>query len=91
MSTSKAPMSKMDELLERTKNLSWEDVSGLLKVNQECAEDVEALTLVGRLVSRKIMLKPIIFPLIKAGWRFAHNLRIEDAGPNRFLFFFSIY
>lgn len=88
MSTSKKILSNMDELLEHTKKLSWEDVSSLLKVNKERARNVEALTLVGRLASRKIIPNPMIFPLIKAGWRFAQNLRIEDAGPNMFLFSF---
>lgn len=49
---------------------------------------IEAMTLVGRLASRKIFPKPVIFPLIKAGWRFAPNMHIEVAGPNRFLFSF---
>ncbi|KAB1203085.1 hypothetical protein CJ030_MR8G005521 [Morella rubra] len=89
MSTSKQPLSGMDDLLERTKNLSWEDVSGLLKVNKEIAWDVKALTFVGRLALRKILPKPVLFPLIKAGWRFAPTLRIEYAGPNRFLFSFQ--
>lgn len=75
--------------MEKTKNLSWEDVSVMLKINNDRANDIEALTLVGRLVARKIIPKPVIFPLIKAGWRFAPNLRIEDAGPNQFLFSFQ--
>lgn len=82
-------MGDIEELTEKTKNLSWDDMAGLLKVNSVRAKDFEALTLVGRLVSRKIFPKPIIFPLIKAGWHFIPNLHIEDAGPNKFLFSFQ--
>lgn len=52
-------------------------------------QDFEAKTLVGRLASRKIFPKLVIFPPIMAGWHFAPNMRIEDAGPNRFLFSFQ--
>lgn len=89
MSSSKQPMLDMEELMEKTKNLSWEDMSGILKVNNARATDQEAITLVGRLASRKIFPKSVIFPLIKAGWRFASNLHIEDAGPNKFIFSFQ--
>lgn len=89
MGDSKKPMSDLDELMEKTKNLSWEDVSGLMKVNPGQVTDSEALTLVGRLTARKIFPKPVIIPLIKAGWRFAPNLRIEDVGLNKFLFSFQ--
>lgn len=57
---SKKPLSDMEELMERTKNLSWDDVSGLMKVNIERVTDFEALMLVGRLVARKIIPKPVI-------------------------------
>lgn len=89
MSSSKQPLPGMEELMEKTRNLSWEDVSGLLKMNNERARDFKALTLVGRLAASKIFPKPIIFPLIKADWRFAPNLRIEYVGPNKFLFSFQ--
>lgn len=61
----------------------------LMKVNNERMKDFEELTLVGRLVSRKFIPKSVIFPFIKAGWKFAPNLRIKDVGPNRFLFSFQ--
>lgn len=51
MSKSKQLMIDLEELIERTKNLSWEDVSGLMKVNMDRARDFEALTLVDRLAS----------------------------------------
>lgn len=88
MSSSKQPMGDLEELKEKTNNVSWEDVSKVLKINDDRARDFEALTLIGRLGSRKIFPKPIIYPFIRAGWRFAPNLRIEDVGPNRFLFSF---
>lgn len=88
MGSSKQQLYDVEEYLEK-KNLSWEDISGLLKVNNARAKDFEAVTLVGRLASRKIFPKTLIFPFIKAGWRFAPNMRIEDAGPNRFLFSFQ--
>lgn len=89
MSSSKLPMGALEELMEKTKNLSWEDVSVILKINNVRAREFEATTLVGRLVSRKIFFKPVIFPLIRAGRQFSPNLRIEDAGPNRFLLSFQ--
>lgn len=89
MSSLKQPLCDLEELMQKTKNLSWEDVLGILKVNNDRARDFEAMTLVGRLASRMIFPKLVIFPSIKVGWRFAPNLRIEDAGPNRFLISFQ--
>lgn len=74
--------------MEKTKNLSWKDVLGILKVNNDRAKDVKAMTLVGRLPSGKIFPKLVIFPLIKVAWHFALNLKIEDADPNQFLISF---
>lgn len=67
MSSYKKPMIDMEELMECMKNLSWEDVLGLMKVNTDRATDFEALTLVVRLVARKIIPKPVILPFIKVG------------------------
>lgn len=66
MSSYKKPMIDMEELMERMKNLSREDASGLMKVNTDRATDFEALTLVVRLAARKIIPKPVILPFIKA-------------------------
>lgn len=90
MSSSKQPLPGMEELMEKTRNLLWEDVSRLLKMNNERARDFEAMTLVGRLSARKIFPKPIIFPLIKADWRFAPKLRIEYVKTQQISLFFPI-
>lgn len=54
-SSSKAPMNEMEEIMEPTRNISWEDVSGMMKVNNNQVEDFEALMLVGRLASQKAL------------------------------------
>lgn len=79
----------MEEIIAKTKALSWGDLLGLLKPNRSRAQHIHHATLVGRLVSKKVHPSHIIHPLIRNGWRFVTNMKIEDAGPNRFLFTFT--
>lgn len=43
----------------------------------------------GGLVSKKVYPSQVLHPLIRTGWRFITELKIEDTGPNRFLFTFT--
>lgn len=79
----------MEELIEKTKSLSWNDLSGLLKPNMSRAKTVCQASLVGRLVAKKIYPLHIIQPIICTGWRFLEDFKIEDLGQNRFLFTFA--
>lgn len=78
----------MEEIIEKTKLLSWNDLSGLLKPNLSRANHVSKASLVGRLVSKKVYPFHIVQPIIRTGWRFMEDLTIEDAGQNPFLFIF---
>lgn len=78
----------MEEIIAKTKALSWDVLSGLLKPNRGCAQQIHKASLVGRLASQKIYPPHIIHPLIHTGWRFVPDLTIEDDGPNQFLFTF---
>lgn len=49
---------------------------------------IHQASLIGKLVSKKIYPFHIIQPIIKVGWRFVSDLKIEEAGANRFLFTF---
>lgn len=80
----------MDELIEKTKALSWNELFGLLKPNRSRAHQIWQASLVGRLVSKKIYPSHIIHPLIRTGWRFTSDINIEDAGLNHFLFTFMM-
>ncbi|KAB1223387.1 hypothetical protein CJ030_MR2G025686 [Morella rubra] len=80
----------MDEIIETTKALSWNKLSGLLQPNKSRAQQNRKVSLVGRLLSKKVYPPYIIHPLIRTGWQFITDLRIEDAGPNRFLFTFPL-
>lgn len=79
----------MEEIIEKTKSLSWNDLSGMLKANRNRANLINQASLVGRLVLKKIHPPHILHPFIRTGWRFLSDIKIEDAGPNRFLFSFS--
>lgn len=79
-----------EELIEKTKQLSWHDISGLLKPNRHRANTIHQASLVGRLVSKKVYPSHIIQPRIMSGWRLASELKIEDAGPNRLVFTFAM-
>lgn len=79
----------MEEIIEKTKQLSLGDISGMLKPNQSKANNISQASLVGKLFSRKIYPFRIIQPIIKSRWRFLPDLRIEDVGPNRFIFTFT--
>lgn len=60
----------MEEIIEKTKALSWNELSGLLKPNRDRALLISQASLVGRLVSKKI------HPLIRTGWRFLSDLKV---------------
>lgn len=45
--------------------------------------------LVGRLISRKVYPRQVIFPIIHSGWRFLKDLQINDVGPYKFSFTFA--
>lgn len=79
----------MEQIIERNKNLSWNDLSGVLKPNRSRASTIRQAMLVGKLVWKKVYPFHIIQPLIRAGWRFVQDQKIEDVGANRFLFTFQ--
>lgn len=79
----------MEEIIEKTKQLSWNDLSGLLKPNRCRANSVHKALLVGKLVSKKVHPFHILQLLILSGWRFISDLKVEDAGDNRYIFTFA--
>lgn len=79
----------IDEIAEQTKNLSWDDLSDFLHIDEERAESVCQLSLVGRLVSRRTFSPQVIDPIIRSGRRFAREFQIDNIGQNRFLFTFT--
>lgn len=79
----------MEEIIEKTRQLSWNDISGLLKPNCNRANSVCKALLVGQLVSKKVHPFHIIQPFILFGWRFITDFKVEDAGTNRYIFTFA--
>lgn len=54
----------------KTKDIAWDDLTSLLKLDLNLNQRKSKFMLVGRLVSKKIHLKQVIFPVIRLGWRF---------------------
>lgn len=79
----------IDAIAEQTKNLSWDDISGVLKLDEQRADSLSQLSLVGRLISRRALSSQVFHPIIRSGWRFAKEFKIDNVGQNRFLFTFS--
>lgn len=90
MDSSESDMAReIAEITAKTRDLNWDDLSTLLSFDSLLAHQKSKPILVGRLVSRKVHLKQVIFPVIRLGWRFLHDFQIEDVGPNKFLFAFA--
>lgn len=49
---------------------------------------VSDTSLIGRLVSVRFYSKQLLQPIIRVGWRFVKDFKIEEVSPNRFLFTF---
>lgn len=76
-------------IIHKTQALSWEDLSSQLEVDPVKAEQKALISLVGRLVSTKILFKPAVHEAFRSAWKFSFNLKIKDTGPNTFLFHFG--
>lgn len=58
-------------------------------LDEEKALSVTQYSLVGRLVSRRTLLQQVIHPIIRSGWRFVQEFKIDNIGQNCFLFTFD--
>lgn len=79
----------IDAIAKQTKNLSWDDISKALKLDEERADSVSQLSFVGRLISRRILSSQVFHPVTHSGWRFGKEFKIDNVGQNWFLFTFS--
>ncbi|KAB1225194.1 hypothetical protein CJ030_MR1G016592 [Morella rubra] len=66
----------MDEINEKTKALSWNEVSGLLKPNSTRAHLIRQASLVGRLVSKKETIDEADLSMVEF-WIQIHGLPLE--------------
>ena len=79
----------MDLLISETQALNWKDNPPPL---QPCAPAIAQnlhLTLIGKLVSLKIIPRSHVGLCLQCAWRFVKSLAIADMGPNIFLFKFK--
>lgn len=79
----------IDAIAKQTKNLSWDDISEALKLDEERADSVSQLSFVGRLISRRTLSSQVFHPITCSGWRFGKEFKIDNVGQNWFLFTFS--
>lgn len=57
---------RMDEIIEKTKQLSWDDFLRFLKPNRSKATNILKALLVGKLLSKKVYPFHIIQPIIRS-------------------------
>ncbi|GLT55183.1 hypothetical protein SLA2020_283270 [Shorea laevis] len=79
----------MDSLTSQTQTMNWKDNPPLLRPYSPDSDDISNLTLIGKLISLKLVPKSHVGLALQRAWRFLKSLSIADMGPNLFLFKFE--
>ena len=81
-------MMEVSELVNRTKRCSFQDIRLELPPNQQPLNS-SANTIIGKLVSPKILSLPVIKEVVTKAWRPLYPLEVIKLDPNIFLFKFQ--
>ena len=82
------PMMEVSELVNRTKRCSFQDIRLELPPNQQPLNS-SANTIIGKLLSPKILSLPVIKEVVTKAWRPLYPLEVIKLDPNIFLFKFQ--